>query len=93
MFRRMLGRAIEVVRIGEPPTIPRLYPDGTVRTYNHELVFRLPSQSNIGDVASLGQFGQRAAQIVVDTDNLPPIERERVAGERIRHLLQEELVS
>ncbi len=42
-FRRMLGRAIEAVRIGEVPTIPRLYKDGPVRTYNHELVFRLPS--------------------------------------------------
>jgi hypothetical protein len=56
-------------------------------------VFRLPSQSNIGDLASLGQFGRRAAQVVVDTDDLPPIQRERVAGERIRHLLQEELIS
>jgi hypothetical protein len=36
------ARAIEAVRIGEAPTIPRLYADGPVRTYNHELVFRLP---------------------------------------------------
>jgi hypothetical protein len=93
MFRRMLGRAIEAVRIGETPAIPRLYPDGAVRTYNHELVFRLPSQSNIGDPSSLGHFGRRAAQIVIDTHDLPPIDRERVAGERIRHLLQGELVS
>ena len=41
MFRRMLGRAIEAVHIGEVPAIPRLS-DGAVRTYNHELVFRLP---------------------------------------------------
>jgi hypothetical protein len=93
MFRRMLGRAIEAVRIGEVPAIPRLYSDGAVRTYNHELVFRLPSQSNIGDLASLEQFGRTAAQIVIDTDSLSPVERERVAGDRIRHLLQGELVS
>lgn len=93
MFRRMLGRAIEAVRIGDVPAIPRLYSDGAVRTYNHELVFRLPSQSNIGDLASLEQFGRRAAQAVIDTDTLPPVERERVAGDRIRHLLQGELVS
>ena len=92
-FRRMLGRAIEAVRIGETPALPRLYPDGCVRTYNHELVFRLPSQSNIGDLASLEQFGRRAAQIVVDTDDLPVLERERVAGERIRRLLGEDLVA
>jgi hypothetical protein len=53
----------------------------------------LPSQSNIGDLASLEQFGRSAAQIVIDTDSLPPVERERVAGDRIRHLLQGELVS
>ena len=93
MFRRMLGRAIEAVRIGETPTIPRLYPDGPVRTYNHELVFRLPSQSNIGDLASLEAFGRRAAQIVVDTDDLPPLDRERVTGDRIRRLMTEELVA
>jgi nitrite reductase/ring-hydroxylating ferredoxin subunit len=93
MFRRMLGRAIEAVRIGEIPVLPRLYSEGAVRTYNHELVFRLPSQSNIGDLASLEQFGRRAAQVVIDTETLPPIERERVAGDRIRYLLQGELVS
>jgi nitrite reductase/ring-hydroxylating ferredoxin subunit len=93
LFRRMLGRAIEAVRLGETPAIPRLYPDGKVRTYNHELVFRLPSQSNINDLASLGDFGRRAAQIVVDTDDLPPVERERTAFERIRRLLSEELVA
>jgi nitrite reductase/ring-hydroxylating ferredoxin subunit len=93
LFRRMLGRAIEAVRIGEVPAIPLLYKDGPVRTYNHELVFRLPSQSNIGDMATLGEFGRRAAQIVVDTDDLPCIEREAVAGERIRRLLAEDLVA
>jgi hypothetical protein len=93
MFRRMLARAIEAVRIGEVPAIPRLYQDGPVRTYNHELVFRLPSQSNIGDLATLGHFGRRAAQIVVDTDDLPCLEREAVAGERIRRLLAEDLVA
>jgi hypothetical protein len=64
-----------------------------VRTYNHELVFRLPTQSNIGDLGTLGAFGRRAAQIVVDTDDLPCIEREVVAGERIRRLLSEDLVA
>src|SRR5216683_893594 len=93
LFRRMLGRAIEAVRIGEVPAIPRLYKDGPVRTYNHELVFRLPSQSNIGDLASLSQFGRRAAQIVVDTDDLPCLEREALAGERIRRLLVDDLVA
>ena len=41
-----------ITPVSEVPAIPRLYKDGPVRTYNHELVFRLPSQSNIGDLAS-----------------------------------------
>jgi nitrite reductase/ring-hydroxylating ferredoxin subunit len=92
MFRRMLGRAIEAVRTGETPTLPRLYDRGAVRTYNHEVVLNLPSQSNITDMRSLGDFGRRAAQIVIDTDALPPLEREAVAGERIRQLLANSLV-
>jgi hypothetical protein len=44
-------------------------------------------------MATLGEFGRRAAQIVVDTDDLPCLERERVAGERIRRLLAEDLVA
>jgi nitrite reductase/ring-hydroxylating ferredoxin subunit len=93
MFRRMLGRAIEAVRIGEVPAIPRHYPDGRMRTYTHDLVFQLPSQSNISDLAALENFGRRAAQIVVDSDDLPPLDRERMAGQRIRRLLGEELVA
>ena len=92
MFRRMLGRAIEAVRIGETPAQPRLYHDGQVRTYNHEVVLTLPSQSNITDMGSLADFGRRAAEIVIDTDTLPPVERETVAGDRIRQLLATSLV-
>jgi hypothetical protein len=69
-----------------------LYDEGPVRTYNHEVVMTLPSQSNISDMRALGDVGRRAAQIVIDTDTLPPIEREAVAGERIRRLLADSLV-
>ncbi|HZB91325.1 MAG TPA: aromatic ring-hydroxylating dioxygenase subunit alpha [Stellaceae bacterium] len=93
MFRRMLGRAIEAVRIGETPELPRLYETGPVRTYNHELVFKLPSQSNITDMQSLAAFGRRAAELVVESDTLPPLERERVTAERVRKLLADNLVS
>jgi nitrite reductase/ring-hydroxylating ferredoxin subunit len=92
MFRRMLGRAIESVRIGEAPERPKLYENEPVRTYNHELVFRLPSQSNITDMLSLQDFGRRAAQLVVESDNLSPLNREAETGKRIRKLLAEGLV-
>lgn len=93
MFRRMLKRAIDAVQDGEQPELPRLYGDELVRTYNYELVFDLPSQSNISDLSSLTEFGRRASQVIIDTDNLAPLERETVARERILRLLSEELVS
>ena len=92
MFRRLLGESITAVENGQTPSLPRFYPENPVRTYCHELVFRLPSQSNIGDIKSLGEFGRRAATIVIETDNLPPQERDAVASERIRHMLSAELI-
>jgi len=93
LFRRLLAQAIAAVEKGETPGLPRLAPDGRVRTYTHELVFRLPSQSNIGDMKSLAAFGRRAAGIVIETDQLPPKEREAEAAQRIRRLLAEDLVA
>jgi nitrite reductase/ring-hydroxylating ferredoxin subunit len=93
MFRRMLQRSIVAVERGETPALPRLYKGAPVRTYCHELVFTLPSQSNIGDLKSLGEFGRRAAGIVIETDTLPPDERETVAAARIRRLLGDNLVN
>jgi hypothetical protein len=93
MFRRMLGRAIDAVRNDAVPALPRLYGDDKVRTYNYELVFDLPSQSNIGDLDALKEFGRRATEIVIETDDLPPLERETVARQRILSLLAEDLVS
>jgi nitrite reductase/ring-hydroxylating ferredoxin subunit len=93
MFRRMLRRAIDAVQNNETPELPRLYDDSHVRTYNYELVFRLPSQSNISGLGALEEFGRRATEVVLDTDTLPPLERERMSRERILRLLSEELVS
>lgn len=93
LFRRLLARSIAAVAAGEAPSVPRLYPQNPVRTYCHELVFHLPTQSNISDLNSVGEFGRRAARIVVDTDGFDPIERERRAEAGIRRLLATELVS
>ena len=92
IFRRMLARSIKAVEMGEPLTVPRRYAENPVRTYCHEMVLRLPTQSNITDPTSLGAFGRRAAEIVIETDQLAPRERERVAEQRIRRLLTTELV-
>jgi nitrite reductase/ring-hydroxylating ferredoxin subunit len=92
LFRRLLAQGIAAVQSGETPTLPRLYPETPVRTYCHELVFRLPSQSTVTDIKAVGAFGRRAATVVVESDGLAPQEREAVAAERIRRLLTTELV-
>lgn len=93
MFRRMLARGIEAIEKGEMPALPRTSGGGPVRTYTHELIFDLPSQSTINDLSSLATFGRRAASIVIDTDALDPIEREAIASNRIRQLIANELVA
>src|SRR5258706_2100694 len=66
-FRRMLARGIKAVEAGQPLAMPRRYPENPVPTYCHEIVMRLPSQSNIADLTSVGAFGRRAADIVLET--------------------------
>jgi hypothetical protein len=93
MSRRQLTRAVNAVKNGETPALPRLYKDGPVRTYCHEVIFRLPSQSNITSDEMVGAFGRRAAQIVIETDHLDPVERERTVQQRVQQLLTSDLVS
>ena len=92
LFRRLLARGINEVEEGKAPSLPRLYKEGPVRTYCHSLVMRLPQGSDlgIGDMKSLGEFGRRAAQIVIASDALPEREREAKAQQRIGALLYPE---
>jgi nitrite reductase/ring-hydroxylating ferredoxin subunit len=92
LFRRLLAQSIAAAQSGEALTLPRIPARNPVRTYCHELVLRLPAQSTIADLKSVGEFGRRAASLVVATDDLAPDEREAVAAERIRRLLAGELV-
>ena len=91
MFRRLLARGIKEVEEGKTPSLPRLYGNEPVRTYCHALVTKVPAGSDIGigDMRSLGEFGRDAAGIVIDSDTLPPLEREAEALKRIRPLLAE----
>jgi hypothetical protein len=56
-------------------------------------VLRLPDPERFTTQEEIGAFGRRAAEIVVETDDLAPIEREKVAERRIRELLASELVA
>jgi nitrite reductase/ring-hydroxylating ferredoxin subunit len=89
MLRRMLTQAIRAVERGEAPPVPRLYAPGEqVRTYCHEFVYRVDPSAGMEDRARLQAFGRRAAEIVIETDRLPPAERDATARERIRALLE-----
>ena len=89
LFRRMLGRAIRDTQEGKAPALPRIYAAGKlVRTYVHDVLIRVPPDANLDDPVQLAEFGRRAALIFVETDELPPAEREKVAEERIRQLFE-----
>lgn len=89
MFRRLLARGIKEVEEGKPPSLPRASADGMVRSYCHAFVMHVPENSDLngGDTKAQAAFGRRAAQIVIQTDRLPPQAREAEARQRIRELL------
>ena len=88
LIRRMLAKAIAAVQAGETPAVPKLYPEGPVRSYAHEAIVRVPADANLDDPGVLADFGRRIAAIFIDTDGLPPPERDRVAEQRIRRLFE-----
>ena len=92
LIRRLLARAIAATKEGKVPAMPRLYPDGKVRTYVHETIIRVPADAHLDDAKALAEFGRRAAGVFIEVDNLPPAERERAAEEKIRRLLEPETV-
>jgi hypothetical protein len=42
-------------------------------------VIRIPQGARLDDPKALAEFGRRAAQVFVETDDLPPAEREAEA--------------
>jgi hypothetical protein len=43
---------------------------------------------NLDDPARLADFGRRIATIFIETDGVPPAERDEVAEQRIRRLFE-----
>lgn len=70
LFRRLLGRAIREVQSGDLMTLPRVYADGRVSTYTHEVCVEVEASSPIGDDASLTAFGREAARVVIETADI-----------------------
>jgi hypothetical protein len=78
--RRQLTRAINALKNGEVPSVPRA-------------IFRLPAGTDVSDLDAIGAFGRRAAQIVIATDDVDPAQREAIVMERVRRLLAGEAVN
>jgi nitrite reductase/ring-hydroxylating ferredoxin subunit len=82
MFRRLLGRAIREMQAGETPALPRLYDDGHVPTYVHEVAVEVDPASPIGDDESLLAFGREAARVVIETDHITNNEERTATAQR-----------
>ena len=90
MIRRMLTAAINATREGGAPALPRLSTGGApVRTFAHETVLRLPVANALSARKALGEFGNRAAKVFIDMDDIPDSRRDAVARERIEKVLRE----
>ena len=90
LIRRMLANAIAARREGRIPEIPRLPQGGKpVPTFAHEVVLRLPDARALADRQSLGEFGDRAAKVIIELDYLPPEQRDEAARTRIIEILNE----
>jgi nitrite reductase/ring-hydroxylating ferredoxin subunit len=90
LIRRMLATAINTTKEGRVPAIPRLpEPERPVRTYAHEVVLRLPDDEALSAQTVLGEFGNRAAKVIIELDTLPPEERDALAKTRIADILKE----
>jgi nitrite reductase/ring-hydroxylating ferredoxin subunit len=87
MLRRLLTQAVRTTEEGETPMYPRpVMVAGAIATYCHEFVMTLPEDAELHSDRDVAEFGNHAAQIVVDTAGLDARERELVAAERIRLL-------
>lgn len=89
LFRRLLARGIDEVARGEATSLPQRRDRAFVRSYCHAFVMRLPERSPLrqGDAKAAGEFGRRAAEIVIASDHLPPEEREKTAQAQVKELL------
>jgi nitrite reductase/ring-hydroxylating ferredoxin subunit len=91
LIRRLLAQGIKAVADGKDPPKPApRTSDGVVRTYAHESVVKLPSADALCEPQELAQFGNQAAMLYVETDELPSAERELAVADRTRKLFDHE---
>ena len=87
-FRRMLANAIKDHEGGKTPLKPRIVKQGTVSTYAHEIVLKIPIGVDLDDAKKLSEFGHRAAMAFVEFDALPPAQREEAVKHKVKSILE-----
>jgi nitrite reductase/ring-hydroxylating ferredoxin subunit len=86
LLRRQLRSAINTVMRGENPAAPRIYPQSQiVPTYVAEIVRAVADQGE-ADVEAARAFGRQVAMILVETAELPPVERSHEVERRVRDI-------
>jgi hypothetical protein len=87
-FRRMLAQAIKDNEAGKAPVKPKIYDQGPVSTYAHEIVLKIPEGVDLSDSKKLSEFGHQAALAFVEFDALPPLVREKAVKEKVKTILE-----
>ncbi len=87
MTRKLLRKGIRAVGKGKAIDAPRRYAANPVPTYNLELVTRVPPIPGQDDSALVRRFGHRVAEIIIDSAELPPGQRQETARARVRALV------
>ena len=85
--RKLLRQGIRAVGKGKPFDRPRRYAANPVPTYNLELVTRVPPIPGEDDAALVRRFGHRVGEIIIDSADLPPGQRQKTARARVRELI------
>jgi hypothetical protein len=86
LFRRMLAQDIARVERGEAPLYPKVRGAAPVRTYCYSTSMRI-GNARIDGMDGLHDFGKRVTQLVIDSADASPAERERICESRTRELL------
>ena len=82
-----LRKGIRAVGHGKAIDVPRRYAANPVPTYNLELVTRVPLVPGQDDNALVRRFGHQVAEIIIDSAELPPGQRQESARARVRALI------
>jgi nitrite reductase/ring-hydroxylating ferredoxin subunit len=90
MCRKQIRQGIRAVAKGEPLAWPTRDNNAPTSTYNLELVSRVPPLPGIDDAETVRRFGNRVAELVIESGGLPPGKRHETAKQMVAELIARE---